>query len=63
MDRVRGDDVEVLLRGEDVVARIVVDDLDARVIEDVKVLALEERSDVRRNERLYLADDYALDPG
>ena len=41
MDRVRGDDVELLPGRQDVVAGVVVDDLDPRVVQDVVVLRVE----------------------
>src|SRR4030095_17032830 len=61
MDRVRRDDVELLVRRQNVMPRVVVDDLHTRLVYDVVVLLREERRDHARNQRLDLADDDALD--
>ena len=61
MNRVRRDDVELLLRRQDEVARVVVDDLHARIVDDVVVLLREVRRHDFGNQRLDLADHDALD--
>ena len=63
VDRVGGDDVELLLGREDVVPGVVVDDLDARIVQHVVVLLAEEARGDLRDQRLDLADDDPLDVG
>ena len=63
MDRIRRDDVELLVGRLQEVPRIVEHELDARIVEDVMVLFAEVGARAARHHRLDLADDDALDLG